>query len=166
MEGGHVKRPRNAAVRHGPGRCGPARPGAPPSARPWPERGGKRYETLVAGCARSPRRRLPMTTATPTYWQPEFECMDREEIEQLQLERLESTLTRVHRNVPFYKRKFDEVGFDPDEFRSLDDLRRLPFTTKDDLCGNYPYGLFAVPLRDVVRLHASSGTTGMSAVVG
>jgi phenylacetate-CoA ligase len=107
-----------------------------------------------------------MTTATPMYWQPEFECMDREEIEQLQLERLEATLTRVYRNVPFYKRKFDEVGFDPDEFRALDDLRRLPFTTKDDLCGNYPYGLFAVPLRDVVRLHASSGTTGMSAVVG
>ncbi len=100
------------------------------------------------------------------YWQPECECMDREELAQLQLERLESTLNRVYLNVPFYRRKFDEIGFNPDELRSLDDLRRLPVTTKNDLRQNYPYGLFAVPLRDVVRVHASSGTTGMSTVVG
>ena len=100
------------------------------------------------------------------YWQPENECMDREELAQLQLERLESTLSRVYRNVPFYRKKFDEIGFDPDELRSLDDLRKLPFTTKNDLRENYPYGLFAVPLREVVRVHASSGTTGMSTVVG
>jgi len=100
------------------------------------------------------------------YWEKEFECMDREELGQLQLERLESTLSRVYMNVPFYRSKFDEAGFDPDEFRSMDDLGRLPFTLKDDLRDNYPYGLFAVPLREVVRVHASSGTTGMSTVVG
>jgi phenylacetate-CoA ligase len=100
------------------------------------------------------------------YWQPESECMDREELEQLQLERLESTLNRVYRNVPFYRKKFDEIKFNPDDLRSLDDLGRLPFTTKNDLRDNYPYGLFAVPLREVVRVHASSGTTGMSTVVG
>jgi len=100
------------------------------------------------------------------YWEPERECMDREELRQLQLEQLQATLSRVYLNVPFYRRKFDELGIDPDEFRSLDDIRRLPFTTKNDLRDNYPYGLFAVPLREVVRIHASSGTTGMSTVVG
>jgi phenylacetate-CoA ligase len=92
--------------------------------------------------------------------------MDRAELEQLQLERLEATLTRVMRHVPFYRKRFEEIGFDPDEFRSLEDLRRLPFTTKEDLRDNHPYGLFAVPLRDVVRVHASSGTTGLSTAVG
>jgi len=100
------------------------------------------------------------------YWQPESECMERKELEELQLERLESTLNRVYRNVPFYRRKFDEAGFNPDDLRSLDDLRKLPFTVKNDLRDNYPYGLFAVPLREVVRVHASSGTTGMATVVG
>ncbi len=105
-------------------------------------------------------------TEARMYWQDEFERMDREELEQLQLERLESTLSRVYMNVPFYHKKFDEVGFEPDDFRSMDDLRKLPFTSKDDLRDNYPYGMFAVPLREVVRVHASSGTTGMSTVVG
>jgi len=100
------------------------------------------------------------------FWQQESECMDRKELEQLQLERLESTLNRVYLNVPFYRKKFDEVGFNPDDLRSLDDLRKLPFTVKNDLRDNYPYGLFAVPLREVVRVHASSGTTGMATVVG
>ncbi len=100
------------------------------------------------------------------YWQPESECMEREELGQIQLERLESTLNRVYKNVPFYRKKFDEIGFNPDDLRSLDDLKRLPFTTKNDLRENYPYGLFAVPLREVVRVHASSGTTGLSTVVG
>ncbi|MBI5575891.1 MAG: phenylacetate--CoA ligase [Deltaproteobacteria bacterium] len=99
-------------------------------------------------------------------WEPAQERMDREELSQLQLERLESTLNRVYRNVPFYRKKFDELGIVPEDFGSLSDLSRLPFTTKDDLRGNYPYGLFAVPLREVVRIHASSGTTGMSTVVG
>jgi phenylacetate-CoA ligase len=100
----------------------------------------------------------------PTYWQPDAECMDREELEQQQLERLQTTLTRAYRNVPFYRRRFDEVGFDPEGLRSIGDLRRLPFTTKADLVEAYPYGMFAVPLRDIVRLH-SSGGTGSAAVV-
>ncbi|HYA32085.1 MAG TPA: phenylacetate--CoA ligase [Thermodesulfovibrionales bacterium] len=100
------------------------------------------------------------------YWEPEHETIGREELEQLQLERLQSILHRVYLNVPFYRKKFDELGIDPDDFTSLEDVRKLPFTTKDDLRDNYPYGLFAVPLREVVRIHASSGTTGMSTVVG
>jgi phenylacetate-CoA ligase len=100
------------------------------------------------------------------FWESERECMDREELKQLQLEQLQATLSRVYMNVPFYRKKFDEMHVDPDECRSLDDLRKLPFTTKNDLRDNYPYGLFAVPLREVVRIHASSGTTGMSTVVG
>ncbi len=100
------------------------------------------------------------------YWDPENECMNREDLEQLQLERLEATLNRVYLNVPFYHRKFKELDIDPENIRSLADIRKLPFTTKNDLRDNYPYGLFAVPLREVVRIHASSGTTGMSTVVG
>ena len=99
-------------------------------------------------------------------WQPEIERMDREALEQLQLERLEATLTRVYRTLPFYRQRLDAAGVDPDAVRSVEDLRRVPFTTKDDLRASYPYGLFAVPLRDVVRLHASSGTTGLATVVG
>jgi phenylacetate-CoA ligase len=106
-------------------------------------------------------------SATPTAcWQPDAECMDREELEQLQLERLEATLSRVYRNVPFYRKHFDELRFDPDEVRSARDLRRLPFTTKRDVMDAYPYGLFAVPLREVVRLHASGGTGGAAIVMG
>jgi phenylacetate-CoA ligase len=108
---------------------------------------------------------MAMTTPAAA-WQPEQERIDREELEQLQLERLEATLTRAYRHVPYYRARFDEAGFDPDGFRSLADLARLPFTTKDDLRTHQPYGLFAVPLRDVVRLHASSGTTGQATAVG
>ncbi|RMG03253.1 MAG: phenylacetate--CoA ligase family protein [Nitrospirae bacterium] len=100
------------------------------------------------------------------YWEEEKECMPREELEQLQLERLEATLRRVYLNVPFYRKRFDESGVDPDDIQSFEDIQKLPFTTKNDLRDNYPYGLFAVPLREVVRIHASSGTTGMSTVVG
>ncbi|HXY55467.1 MAG TPA: phenylacetate--CoA ligase [Nitrospirota bacterium] len=100
------------------------------------------------------------------FWQPESERMGKEELQRLQFERLGSTLSRVYRNVHFYRKKFDEIKFNPDDLRSLHDLRKLPFTTKNDLRDNYPYGLFAVPLREVVRVHASSGTTGMSTVVG
>jgi phenylacetate-CoA ligase len=103
---------------------------------------------------------------TDTIWEPQHECLDRAELEQVQLERLEATLNRVYRHVPFYRKRFDELGFDPDELRSLADLAKLPFTTKADLRENHPYGLFAVPLRDIVRVHASSGTTGLSTAVG
>ena len=99
-------------------------------------------------------------------WEPVYECMPREEIEQLQLERLQATLNRVYRSVTCYRKKFDEAGIVPEDVRSLDDLARLPFTTKEDLRLNYPYGMFAVPLREVVRIHSSSGTTGKPTVVG
>ena len=101
-----------------------------------------------------------------TYWEEDKECMDRADLEQLQLERLQSTVNRVTTHVPFYRKKFKDMGIDPDGFDSLSDIRSLPFTTKNDLRENYPYGLFAVPLRDIVRVHASSGTTGMATVVG
>ncbi|MDA8122908.1 MAG: phenylacetate--CoA ligase [Deltaproteobacteria bacterium] len=100
------------------------------------------------------------------YWEPDKECLNRDELEQLQIERLQSTLNRVYAHVPFYRKKFDAMGVLPEDVGSLPDLARLPFTTKDDVRGNYPYGLFAVPLRDVVRIHASSGATGTAAVVG
>ncbi len=99
-------------------------------------------------------------------WDPLHECMPREDLEQLQLERLQATLNRVYRSVACYKKKFDEAGINPEEIRSLDDLAQLPFTTKEDLRLNYPYGMFAVPLREVVRIHSSSGTTGKPTVVG
>ncbi len=98
--------------------------------------------------------------------QPDRETMDRKDMEQLQLERLEATLNRVQRSVPFYQRRFAEAGFDAEGLRSLGDLRRLPLTEKRDLRDNHPYGMFAVPLRDVVRVHASSGTTGLATAVG
>jgi phenylacetate-CoA ligase len=92
--------------------------------------------------------------------------MTREDLEQLQLERLQSTIYRVGTHVPFYRKKFEELKINYDDFKSLDDLRRLPFTVKQDLRDNYPYGLFAVPQRDIVRVHSSSGTTGLATVVG
>jgi phenylacetate-CoA ligase len=100
------------------------------------------------------------------YWEGDKECMSREALKQLQLERLQSTVLRVYMNVPFYRKKFDELGIDPDAFRSLEDLSKLPFTSKDDLRMSYPYGMFAVPLREVVRVQTSSGTTGMPTAVG
>ena len=99
-------------------------------------------------------------------WDREHECMPREEIEQLQLERLQATLHRAYKNVTCYRNKFNQNGVDPDTIQSLADLSKLPFTTKEDLRLNYPYGMFAVPLREVVRIHSSSGTTGKPTVVG
>ena len=99
-------------------------------------------------------------------WDKEKECIDREDLKQLQLERLQSTIHRVYRNVPFYRRMFDRQGIDPDSFSSIEDIKKIPFTTKNDLRENYPYGLFAVPLREIVRIHTSSGTTEMPIVVG
>ncbi len=100
------------------------------------------------------------------YWNPKFECMPRAELEALQAERLRETVARVYYEVPFYRRALQERGIGPNDISSLDDLVKLPFTTKEDLRDNYPYGLFAVPLSEVVRLHASSGTTGKPTVVG
>lgn len=100
------------------------------------------------------------------YFDQKNECMSRDELAQVQLERLQSTLYRLSRNVPFYRKKFEAMDLDVDDIRSLDDVTRLPFTTKADLRDNYPYDMFAVPMREVVRLHASSGTTGKAVVVG
>ena len=99
-------------------------------------------------------------------WDPKNECMLREDILQLQLERLQSLVNRCYKNVAFYRKKFDEMNIDPEAIQSLEDLKDLPFTTKDDLRNSYPYGMFAVPLREVVRIHSSSGTTGKATVVG
>jgi phenylacetate-CoA ligase len=96
----------------------------------------------------------------------EFETLPREALEALQVKRLQQVVQRVYHTVGFYKRTFDNAGIKPDDIKSLDDLKRLPFTTKQDLRDNYPYGLFAVPMSSVVRVHASSGTTGRSTVVG
>ena len=96
----------------------------------------------------------------------EFETMPREALEAIQVRRLQATAARVYNTVPFYRKRFDEVGVKPDQIRTLDDLRKLPFTYKDDLRDNYPFGMFAVPMDNVVRIHASSGTTGKPTVVG
>ena len=99
-------------------------------------------------------------------WDEEFETLPREALEALQLKRLIATAERVYATVPLYKKKFDECGVKPSNIKSLNDLQRLPFTTKLDLRDNYPFGLFAVPMEQVVRIHASSGTTGKQIVVG
>jgi len=100
------------------------------------------------------------------FFNEEFETLPRAALEALQLKRLQQTLERVYANVPFYKQSFDKAGIKPLEVKSLDDLRRLPFTTKQDMRDSYPYGLFAAPMEEIVRIHASSGTTGKPTVVG
>ena len=102
------------------------------------------------------------------YFQPEIEKMDRAELEALQLERLKVTATRCYENIRFYQQAFDAKGVKPADIHNLDDLHKLPFTTKQDMRDNYPFGLFAIPVNDarVQRLHASSGTTGTATVVG
>lgn len=92
--------------------------------------------------------------------------LDRDSLHALQLERLKSTLAKVYEKVPFYRDAFDKAGVKPDDLKTLEDLKLFPFTTKNDLRDQYPYGLFAVPMNEVVRLHASSGTTGKPTVVG
>ncbi|WP_396652574.1 phenylacetate--CoA ligase PaaK [Microbacterium sp. Se5.02b] len=94
------------------------------------------------------------------------ERMSREEIAALQLERLQWTVRHAYADVPLYTAKFDEAGVHPEDIRSLEDVRRLPFTTKEDLRSTYPFGMFAVPMDEVARIHASSGTTGRPTVVG
>ena len=95
-----------------------------------------------------------------------FETMPREDLEPIMLRRLKATVDRVYANVPFYRRQFEENNIAPNDIQSLDDLKRIPFTTKEDLRDNYPYGMFAMPMDNVVRIHASSGTTGQPTVVG
>lgn len=96
----------------------------------------------------------------------EFETLPRGELEKLQLKRLQQVAKRLYENVPFSKKKFDEAGIKPDDIKEIGDLRNLPFTNKSDMRDNYPFGLFTVPMDDIVRIHASSGTTGKPTVVG
>jgi phenylacetate-CoA ligase len=96
----------------------------------------------------------------------EYETMPREALEAIQLKRLQAVLTRVYATVPFYRKKFTEAGILPGDIKRLEDLHSVPFTAKQDLRDNYPFGMFAVPMDNVVRIHASSGTTGQPTVVG
>lgn len=100
------------------------------------------------------------------YYQPQIETASREALTALQSERLVATVQRVYDNVPFYRQKMEQAGVTPEDIRSVADLSKLPFSYKSDLRDTYPFGLFAVKLKDVVRLHASSGTTGKQIVVG
>ena len=100
------------------------------------------------------------------YWNRTCECMSRDEMTKVQIERLINTVKRVYCNVPFYRSKMQKEGIEPGDIKSLEDLKKLPFTNKQDLRDTYPYGMFAVPMNEIVRIHASSGTTGRPSVVG
>ncbi|WP_203135392.1 phenylacetate--CoA ligase PaaK [Microbacterium sp. JZ31] len=108
---------------------------------------------------------LPVRVAPPAA-SADPETMDRASLQALQLERLQWTVRHAYENVPLYRAKFDAAGIAPGDIRSLADVERLPFTTKEDLRGAYPFGMFAVPMDEVRRIHASSGTTGRPTVVG
>jgi phenylacetate-CoA ligase len=112
------------------------------------------------------RNNMKIDRQADRIWDPVNECMAREELEALQLARLRETIDRVSRNVPCYRNKFAKIGLGSKDLHTLGDLSLFPFTTKEDLRLNYPYGMFAVPLRQVVRIHSSSGTTGKPTVVG
>lgn len=99
-------------------------------------------------------------------YQKDIECMDRGELEALQLKRMKELLQKVYDNVDTYKKKFDDIGFKPSDFNDLSQMSELPFTVKDDLRAAYPYKMFAAPRKDIVRVHSSSGTTGQISVVG
>jgi phenylacetate-CoA ligase len=99
-------------------------------------------------------------------WNKKNETMTRSELKQFQLERLQQTLSRVYRRVSYYHNLFNQIGFDPLELTSLEDLKKIPFTTKDTLRIAYPYDMFAVPLREVVRMQSTWGTTGQPLIVG
>ena len=99
-------------------------------------------------------------------WNKEMECADRETMRALQLEKLKKTVKYEYDNVPYYRKKMDDAGVKPEDIKSLDDIRKLPFTTKEDLAVNYPRGLFAAKNEDIIRIHASSGTTGKPKVAG
>ncbi|HHY52415.1 MAG TPA: phenylacetate--CoA ligase, partial [Clostridiales bacterium] len=100
------------------------------------------------------------------YFSPEIETADRGRMLTLQGQRLRATVRHCYENVPFYREKFRKMGLEPGDIKTVDDLVKLPFTYKQDLRDHYPYGLFAVPKNKVVRIHASSGTTGKMTVVG
>ena len=99
-------------------------------------------------------------------WNEKTECMSREDMRALQSERLIELVNRVYNNVAFYRHRMEEMGVEPSDIKSIDDIVKLPFTYKNDLRDHYPFGLFAVPMKDIVRVHASSGTTGKPTTVG
>ena len=99
-------------------------------------------------------------------WNRDIECMSRDEMRKLQDRRLIDLVAKVYNHVPFYKRKMDELGVKPTDIKGIEDIPKLPFTYKQDLRDNYPFGLFAVPMKDIVRVHGSSGTTGKPTTVG
>ncbi len=99
-------------------------------------------------------------------WNETKECMSRDEMSHMQSVRLKKLVNRVYHDVEFYRKKMQEMGLEPGDIRGIEDITKLPFTTKEDLRDNYPYGLFAIPESQVVRIHASSGTTGKATVVG
>ena len=100
------------------------------------------------------------------YWNPTMETMPREQLRALQDERLRDVVRRVYEHVPFYRNKMQQLGITPNDIHGVEDLHLLPFTEKKDLRNNYPFGLFAVPQSEIVRIHASSGTTGKPSVAG
>lgn len=100
------------------------------------------------------------------YWNKELECLSEKKLRQLQLERLQTTVKRAYEKIPYYRKKFQEAGITPDEIKSLEDLKKIPFTSKADLREVYPFGMFASPLEDIVEIHMSSGTTGKPVVAG
>jgi phenylacetate-CoA ligase len=106
------------------------------------------------------------TAVNHQIWDPKSECADRATIRALQLERLCETVEYAYRRVPLYRRKMDALGVRPSDIRCLEDVRLLPFTTKADFRENYPFGMFAVPPQELIRVHSSSGTTGKPTVVG
>jgi len=100
------------------------------------------------------------------FWNKELECINEERLRELQLQRLKEVVRRVYEKVPFYRKKFEEAGFKPEDIKSLEDIRYLPFTSKIDMRETYPFGLLAVPLSEIVEIHTSSGTTGKPVVAG
>lgn len=99
-------------------------------------------------------------------WNETKECMSRDEMSALQSARLKKTVNHVYHNVEFYRKKMQQIGLEPGDIKGIEDIAKLPYTTKNDLRDNYPFGLFAVPQSEVVRIHASSGTTGKATIVG
>lgn len=99
-------------------------------------------------------------------WNESIECMERDNLRKIQSIRLKKIVEYVYHNTPFYRRKMQELGITPDDINGIEDISKLPFTTKLDLRDNYPFGLCAVPMSQIVRIHASSGTTGKPTVVG
>ena len=94
------------------------------------------------------------------YWQEELETLDREQLAGIQLKGLQKTVANCYENVPYYREKLSRLGIHPSDIKTLDDVRKLPFTKKSELRDNYPYGLFARPIKEMVRIHGSSGKTG------